>query len=310
MRKQNSVFLVVALLASVAFGQESQYDLREAGGFEGNIGEGTPMVCDDIEMMVLGSIDGQTSASGTWLDPLFLGAEVVDAGGDQKLEYNNVIGNDTFGDIMEVTYDASLIAVADDGFTLSMEYDITDLNCQFFFTPIAAVEGFIFTRLGDPDLDGDWDVLETDGLGTGIFFDTGVAIANTGTIEFDILDLDMDISIDGTVIYTGGIIGSNGDAGITPGETLTTIDIESTNNLGGLNSVLTVDNIALNTSCSGGCTNPLGDVNGDGVLDLLDVTPFVNAITSGTFICEADVNEDGVVDLLDVTPFVALLTGG
>ncbi len=54
----------------------------------------------------------------------------------------------------------------------------------------------------------------------------------------------------------------------------------------------------------------LGDVNGDGQVDLLDVAPFVNAITSGTFIPEADINMDGQVSLLDVAPFVDLLTGG
>ena len=54
----------------------------------------------------------------------------------------------------------------------------------------------------------------------------------------------------------------------------------------------------------------LGDINLDGVVDLLDVTPFVQLLTSGDFQCEADVNQDGVVDLLDVTPFVDLLSGG
>ena len=54
----------------------------------------------------------------------------------------------------------------------------------------------------------------------------------------------------------------------------------------------------------------LGDVNCDGNVDLLDVTPFVDLLTSGGFDAKADVNQDGAVDLLDVTPFVALLTGG
>ncbi len=54
----------------------------------------------------------------------------------------------------------------------------------------------------------------------------------------------------------------------------------------------------------------LGDVNLDGVVSLLDVAPFVNRVTSGTFQAEADINGDGVVSLLDVAPFVDLLTGG
>ena len=53
-----------------------------------------------------------------------------------------------------------------------------------------------------------------------------------------------------------------------------------------------------------------GDVNQDGNVDLLDIQPFVNLLTSGGFLPEADINGDGVVDLLDVAPFVELLTGG
>ncbi len=54
----------------------------------------------------------------------------------------------------------------------------------------------------------------------------------------------------------------------------------------------------------------LGDVNLDGVVDLLDVQPFVSLVTTGGFQVEADINMDGFVDLLDVQPFVQILTGG
>ena len=53
----------------------------------------------------------------------------------------------------------------------------------------------------------------------------------------------------------------------------------------------------------------IGDVNCDGVIDLLDVAPFVDILTTGGFSVKADINQDGVVDLLDVSPFVDLLTG-
>ena len=54
----------------------------------------------------------------------------------------------------------------------------------------------------------------------------------------------------------------------------------------------------------------LGDINGDGEVNLLDVQPFVDLLSSGDFQAEADINQDGVVSLLDVDPFVALLSGG
>ena len=54
----------------------------------------------------------------------------------------------------------------------------------------------------------------------------------------------------------------------------------------------------------------LGDVNLDGQVNLLDVSPFIDRISSGDYQAEADCNEDGVVNLLDVDPFIALLAGG
>ena len=59
-------------------------------------------------------------------------------------------------------------------------------------------------------------------------------------------------------------------------------------------------------TCNG---NLIGDLNGDGEQNLLDVAPFVAAITSGEYVCEADINQDNNVDLLDVSGFVDLLSG-
>lgn len=52
-----------------------------------------------------------------------------------------------------------------------------------------------------------------------------------------------------------------------------------------------------------------GDINCDGEVNLLDVQPFVDLISTGGFLDKADLNKDGAVDLLDVDPFVALLAG-
>ena len=53
----------------------------------------------------------------------------------------------------------------------------------------------------------------------------------------------------------------------------------------------------------------LGDINCDGQINLLDVTPFVELLNRGGFSDKADINRDGAVNLLDVTPFVDLLSG-
>jgi hypothetical protein len=54
----------------------------------------------------------------------------------------------------------------------------------------------------------------------------------------------------------------------------------------------------------------LGDVNGDGVVNGLDVDPFVDVLLNGPYQAAADMNEDGDVNGLDVDPFVAAVVGG
>ena len=58
------------------------------------------------------------------------------------------------------------------------------------------------------------------------------------------------------------------------------------------------------------CQNDIlhGDVNLDGVVDLLDIAPFVALLTGNGFQPEADINKDGAVDLLDIAPLVDLIT--
>lgn len=54
----------------------------------------------------------------------------------------------------------------------------------------------------------------------------------------------------------------------------------------------------------------VGDVNCDGVINLLDVDPFIDAIVNDFPEPKADVNMDGSDDLMDVVDFVQLLVGG
>ncbi len=53
----------------------------------------------------------------------------------------------------------------------------------------------------------------------------------------------------------------------------------------------------------------LGDVNGDGAVNLLDVSGFIELLNNEGFQLEADINEDCQVNLLDVGPFIQLLSG-
>ena len=55
-------------------------------------------------------------------------------------------------------------------------------------------------------------------------------------------------------------------------------------------------------------TFPLGDVNRDGVVSFLDISPFIILLSGDDYQVEADVNDDGTVDFLDISSFIALLS--
>lgn len=53
----------------------------------------------------------------------------------------------------------------------------------------------------------------------------------------------------------------------------------------------------------------LGDINGDSQVNLFDIAPFVDLISTGTYSPSADMNLDNQVNLLDVAHFVQAITG-
>jgi hypothetical protein len=56
-------------------------------------------------------------------------------------------------------------------------------------------------------------------------------------------------------------------------------------------------------------TNPdlSGDLNGDGVLNVLDVVALVNIVLADGYSSEADINADGYCNVLDVVQLVNLI---
>ena len=53
----------------------------------------------------------------------------------------------------------------------------------------------------------------------------------------------------------------------------------------------------------------LGDCDQNGVVDFLDINPFIGFLSSSTFLEQADCNQDGVVNFLDIAPFITILAG-
>jgi len=75
------------------------------------------------------------------------------------------------------------------------------------------------------------------------------------------------------------------------------------NSGGGTSSNFSNFEIAVTTSG----TVLLGDVNMDGIVNFLDISPFIVILTAGDFQAEADINQDGFVNFLDIAPFIGIL---
>ena len=47
----------------------------------------------------------------------------------------------------------------------------------------------------------------------------------------------------------------------------------------------------------------------DGVVNFLDISPFISLLSGGGFLEQADINGDGQVNFLDISPFIGILSG-
>jgi hypothetical protein len=53
-----------------------------------------------------------------------------------------------------------------------------------------------------------------------------------------------------------------------------------------------------------------GDINGDGILNILDLVSLVSLILSGEYMDTGDLNEDGTLNILDVVLLANLILSG
>ena len=53
----------------------------------------------------------------------------------------------------------------------------------------------------------------------------------------------------------------------------------------------------------------MGDLNNDGIIDILDLIILVNMILADEYSTIADWNEDGVVNILDIVIYVNIILG-
>ena len=64
--------------------------------------------------------------------------------------------------------------------------------------------------------------------------------------------------------------------------------------------------------CSDDCPSELGDTNGDGIINILDIVLTVNTVVFGdssAIECSADINGDGIINILDIVQLVNIIVG-
>ena len=203
--------------------------------------EGTASLFDDLESLPLGSFSGGvTSAAGVTWDTF--DSEVVDANGSRQIQQTNTFADDFF--FAEITSVFPNTFAAANTFLYGIDYTLSDLNTDRYYT-LTSAESTFFTRVGDADGDGDFDVLQTAG-GTGVWADTGVAIPLSGRIGIGVNGTSLEVFLDGNSIFTGLVLGADdpNDA-IATAETLTGAWFESGNNSNGFGSTQLLDNLSV-----------------------------------------------------------------
>lgn len=239
------VFLASVLPASASMIREpgSMYDISAPMSGDGD--QSWPDVwdypyLDDVESLSVGPLDGQMNEHGqTWFS---FDATVEDPERDQLISQTNTFADNFF--LVEVS---TTLPPTSGVFAFSVDSALSDLRTGRFYTPVDNTIGQIFTRVGDANGDGEWDVLQLDESGSAYFAETGFDIPYPSPFELEIVvkGSELQVFVDGGWIFSGSVIDTTMFGGPGRSSTLTSANFESANNAGGERATATYDNIGI-----------------------------------------------------------------
>ena len=157
----------------------------------------------------------------------------------------------------------------------------------------ASISSFRLDSGGSP-------VLLEQAAATGVSgFSTG---GTTGPVVFGTTDgfIDLDVTDDGEYLYQlEGLSGAISAYAINEDSSLSLVQ-----DLTGFLPDVDTQGLVTYTPTK------LGDVNDDGHVNFLDISPFISLLSTGDYDRAADINRDTAVNFLDISGFINLLAGG
>lgn len=133
-----------------------------------------------------------------------------------------------------------------------------------------------------------------------------IDLQGPGSGEFDQLQVAGDVSLNGTLDVSTiedftPIAGQSFDIITADSVTGTFSNVVAP---GGMDLDVIYSNATVSVQVSAGL---IGDVNLDGVVNFLDINPFIERLSTVTYQFEADANQDNVINFLDISAFIAIL---
>jgi hypothetical protein len=103
--------------------------------------------------------------------------------------------------------------------------------------------------------------------------------------------------------HNGGDIGSSTDMFISFLDNLGVVLLTNSNNH---NAMIEIESAVFNFAEENDFTI-IGDVNNDGIINVLDIVQTVSLILTGEYEENSDLNEDGIVNILDIVQLVNII---